>query len=301
MTTKTSPFRVLSAAALSLTLIGVSAPVVTAPAFAAPAAACAGAGVVTRIEGEPAGLQIARGSTRVARPRVLEVLCVGDRVSVTGATRATLSLDGRGSVRVDAATPVTVAARAGAPSLAGNAYRAVNDQVMPDMKRMPWNVRLKGPEDDFAFALTSLAAGTQVMSPGPRALLVRVVGGTGPYRAVLTGPNGQVAGEVTARDGNIVLPSVNLAPGRYKITANDTAGAAITAEFTVAAKAAGTPGTYESISDPEVRAAATAAAIARADPSTRGFEAEQLLAEAPSNGLDRARVYALIEEYGAAE
>ncbi len=295
MTTRTEAVRLLIAAAAAITLGAFAAPALAAPA------GCTGAGVVTRIEGEPTGLVITRGTTRVARPRVLEVLCVGDRVTVTGNTHATLSLDGRGSVRVDAATPVTVAARTGAPSLAGNAYRAVNDQVMPDMKRMPWNVRLKGPEDEFAFALASLSAGTQVMSPGPRALLVRVVGGTGPYRAVLTGPNGQVVAEITAQSGNIVLPGVNLAPGRYKITANDTAGAAIIAEFTVAPKATGTPGTYEAISDPEVRAAATAAAIARADPATRGFEAEQLLAEAPANGLDRGRVYALIEEYGVGE
>src|ERR1700676_3389713 len=120
-----------------------------AGATGALAAPCVGAGVVTRIDGDPAAVSIARAGAQVARPRVLEVVCVGDRIAAGGATKVTLSVDGRGQIHVDARAPYVVAARAGAPSVAGNAYRAVSDQVMPDMKRLPWDVRLKGGEVAF--------------------------------------------------------------------------------------------------------------------------------------------------------
>ncbi|MGA0599115.1 hypothetical protein ACO2Q3_00250 [Caulobacter sp. KR2-114] len=271
---------------------------VAALAFAGAAqAACVGAGVVTRIDGNPAGVNIARAGAAVSRPRVLEVVCVGDRIAATGDTRLTLSLDGRGVVKVDAKAPFVVAARAGAPTMVGNAYRAVNDQVMPDMKRLPWDVRLKGGADSFGFALPQLAAGSQELSPGPRALLVRLTGGAGPYKATLSGPGGQVLGEASGA-GDLVFATISFAPGRYHLAATDASGGAVQADFTVSAGAPGLPQTYAALSDPEVRAAATACALARADSATHALEAEQVLAAAPSNGLDRARVYALIESYG---
>lgn len=267
-------------------------------AFAGAAqAACTGAGVVTRIDGNPAGVNIARAGAAVSRPRVLEVVCVGDRVTAAGGTTLTLSLDGRGVVKVDAKAPFVVAARAGAPTMVGNAYRAVNDQVMPDMKRLPWDVRLKGGADAFGFALPQLAAGSQELSAGPRALLVRLTGGSGPYKATLSGPGGQVLGEASGA-GDLAFQTVTFAPGRYHLAATDAAGGSIQADFVVAARQPALPETYSALSDPEVRAAATACAMARADSKVHALEAEQVLAAAPSNGLDRGRVYALIESYG---
>jgi len=260
---------------------------------------CEGAGVITRIDGDPAAVNIIRESAKVTRPRVLEVICSGDRVSAAGATKITLSIDGKGVVRVDAGDPYLVAARTGAPSLAGNAYRAVNQQVMPDMKRLPWDVRLKGGNVDFAFALPQLTAGGQQLSPGARALLLRVTGGNGPYAATVLGPNGAVLAQASGDGADLIFPTVAYTPGRYHVTAHDGAGVTIQADFTVADKPADLPTIYDSLTDPEVRAAATACALARADSLTRALEAEQLLAAAPSNGLDRGRVYDLIESYGA--
>ena len=51
------------------------------------------------------------------------------------------------------------------------------------------------------------------------------------------------------------------------------------------------------MADPEVRTAATAAALARSNPGVWSLEAEQLLQAAPANGLDRDKVYELIESY----
>ena len=98
--------------------------------------------------------------------------------------------------------------------------------------------------------------------------------------------------------GDLLFQTLNFAPGRYHLTATDASGGSIQADFTVAGAPSSMPGTYAALSDPEVRAAATACALARADSKTHALEAEQVLASAPSNGLDRGRVYALIESYG---
>jgi hypothetical protein len=283
---------------LRFSLLAATAAAACAAGSCALAAPCIGAGVVTRIDGDPAAVSISRAGAPVARPRVLEVVCVGDRIAAGGATRLTLSLDGRGQVRVDARASYVVAARAGAPSVAGNAYRAVSDQVMPDMKRLPWDVRLKGGEVAFAFALSQLPAGAQEMSAGARPLLVRVIGGSGPYRVALTGPGGQALGQASG-DGDLSFPVMTFVPGRYHLAAVDATGAAVAADFSVSATPPTLPDTYAAITDPEVRAAATACELARVDSQHRGLEAEELIAQAPANGLDRTRVYSLIESYGA--
>jgi hypothetical protein len=198
---------------------------------------------------------------------------------------------------VSATAPYLVATRSGAPSLAGNAYRAVNQQVMPDMKRLPWDVRLKGGNTDFAFALPQMSGGAQELAAGQRSLLLRVTGGTGPYTATVSGPGGTA--QASGNGADLFFSSLAYTPGRYHVTAKDGAGVVIQADFTVTATPPALPTIYESLSDPEVRAAATACALARAQSPTEALQAEQLLADAPSNGLDRGRVYDLIESYGA--
>jgi hypothetical protein len=154
--------------------------------LAAAAQACDGAGVIVRIDGQPQDVQITRagpnGPQVVSRPRVLEVVCRGDVIKSVGATDIVLSVDGVGSVKVSRASVYTVPPRTGAPSAIGNAYRSINEQVMPDMKRLPWNVRLKGAGDDFGFALPALGSGGQQLAAGAQPLLVRLVGGTAPYK-----------------------------------------------------------------------------------------------------------------------
>jgi hypothetical protein len=50
--------------------------------------------------------------------------------------------------------------------------------------------------------------------------------------------------------------------------------------------------------DPEIRIAASAATLARDAPAQWSFEAERELQSAPAHGLDRDKVYELIESYG---
>ncbi|HEX4196322.1 MAG TPA: hypothetical protein VHZ26_02680 [Caulobacteraceae bacterium] len=272
-------------------------------AFAGAAhAACAGAGVIVRIEGRAQDVVINRNeagaATTVTRPRVLEVLCHGDTVHAQGATYVVLSVDGAGSVKVTSNAAYVVPARSSAPNVVSNAYSALNDQVMPDMKRLPWNVRLKGAGDDFGFALPSLVTGGQQLRAGDRPMLVRLVGGTAPYKVELRDAHGAVVATQTSSDHDVVFPDVKLAAGDYKISASDSTPRSMDATVTVVDTAPPAEASFDGLTDPEIRTAAEAASLARDAPTPWSFEAEQQLQAAPADGLDRDKVYELIESYG---
>jgi len=274
---------------------------VLAVSIAAPAArACPGVGVIVRIVGKPQDVVILRSGAPVARPRVLEVLCQADTIHVENGARVTLSLDGAGAVTVQGVQPYIVGARHGAPSLAGNAYRNVSDHLLPDMKRQPWDIRLRGPGRELGFALTGLGSGHQTLSAGPRDLLVRLDGGVGAYKVQIADAAGAVLARASGAASDLVLSGLSLAPGAYAIKATDTSGASVEARFTVVAEKAPLSQDYAGMDDREVQAAAQAADLAREHPDTWALEAEQILAAAPAGGLDRESVYELIESYGPA-
>jgi len=263
--------------------------------------ACPGAGVIVRIEGRAQDVVIKRteggAPVVVTRPRVLEVVCRNDVISTEGATYVVLSIDGAGSVKIDHNAAYTVPARSGAPTLISNAYSTLNDQVMPDMKRLPWNVRLKGAGDDFGFALPALTTGGQQLRAGDRTLLVRLVGGTAPYKVEIRDANGAVVASQSSSDHDVVLSHVNLAPGAYKITASDSTPRSMDAQIVAVDTAPPADTSFDGLTDPEIRTAAEAATLARDTPTLWSFEAEQQLEAAPADGLDRDKVYELIESY----
>jgi hypothetical protein len=275
-------------------------------ALTAPAAhACPGVGVIIRIDGKPQDVVIMRSEgagprAPVARPRVLEVLCEGDTIRAQNGAAVTLSLDGSPTVKVQGAQVFTVGARHGAATLASNAYRNVSDHLLPDMKRQPWDVRLRGPGRELGFALTSLGSNHQSLTPGPRDLLVRLDGGVGAYKVQIASDAGAVVGQAAGSTADIVIPGLNLAPGAYVIKATDSSGASVEAHVTVAADQPPASQDYAGMSDREVQAAAIAADLARDHADIWSLEAEQILASAPANGLDRESVYELIESYGPA-
>jgi hypothetical protein len=265
------------------------------------AVACDGAGVITRIEGRPQDVVITRAAagqpTVVTRPRILEVVCRADVIHVVGTTFIVLAIDGSGTVRVDHNTDYTIPARRGAPSAAGNAYRTLADVVMPDMKRMPWNVRIKGAGDDFGFALPALLAGGEQVRAGPRDLLVRLLGGTAPYKVEIRDAQDKVVAAKTSDSHEVVLGAVALAPGAYKIRITDSTPRSLDGGFVAVAAAPPSDSSYADLTDPEIRTAATATVLARNAPGVWSFEAELQLQAAPANGLDRDKVYELIESY----
>lgn len=265
------------------------------------AQACTGAGVIIRIDGRPQDLVITRiedGKTSiVSRPRVLEVVCQNNSVHVVGATFVTMSIDGRGVVKVDKATDYRVPLRSGAPSLAGNAYRTLDEQVLPDMKRLPWNVRIKGAGDDFGFAVPALTQGGEKLVAGRRDLLVRLVGGTAPYKVEVRAPSGEVVASQSADTHEVVFHGLALAPRAYQIVATNSTPRELTAQVTAVDSGPSLDPAFAGLADPEVRIAATATALARSDPGVWSLEAEQRLEAAPADGLDRDQVYQLIESY----
>ena len=261
------------------------------------ALACPGAGVITRIEGRPQDMVIQRSGSPVARPRVLEVICEGDVIRVQNGTVATLSIDGAGQVKVQGAKVYSVGARQ-TRTLADNAYKNVSERVMPDMKRQPWDVRLRGPGPALGFALSSLASDRQMLAAGHQDLLIRLDGGVGSYQVAIADSNGAVLATAQGRDSDILLKGTTLAPGVYTVKATDGSGATVQGKVTVVADKPPMSGDYDGITDSEVQAAALAADLARTKPDVWSLEAEQILQSAPSNGLDRESVFELIESYG---
>jgi hypothetical protein len=96
----------------------------------------------------------------------------------------------------------------------------------------------------------------------------------------------------------VVLPHVTLNPGTYKITASDSTPRAMDATIAAVTTTPPADSSFASLGDPEIRSAAAAATLAREAPTPWSFEAEQQLEAAPANGLDRDKVYELIESYG---
>jgi hypothetical protein len=286
---------------LARILLTTSAVFAGALSAGAASAACTGAGLVTRIEGRPQDIVITREGAPVARPRVLEVVCQGDIIRVSGQSRATLSVDGQGKVTVDPTKPFTVPARRGAPTVAGNAYRSVSDTVVPDMKRLPWDVRLKGGGTGFEFALPALASGEQKLQAGRRDLLVRLAGGEGPYRVELLDASGAAVASATGAEQDLTIRGANLAAGTYKLKASDGAANAVEARVVVTAEAPPADAAIGDLPDAETRAAVRALTLAKSHPNVWAFEAVQVLSAAPAEGLDRARVFQLLESYNPAE
>jgi hypothetical protein len=281
--------------------IAALATLISATAWTA-AQACTGAGVITRIDGRPQDLTITRMEdgkpSVVTRPRVLEVVCQDDAIHVVGATLVTMSIDGRGVVKVDRTLDYRVPARGGAPGFAGNAYRTLDEQVLPDMKRLPWNVRIKGAGDDFGFAVPGLTQGEEKLLAGRRDLIVRLVGGTQPYKVEVRLASGAPVSSQSSDTHQVVLRGLALSPGAYEITATDATPRELHAQVTAVDGAPALDSAFADLADPEIRAAAMATALARSEPGSWSLEAEQLVQSAPANGLDRDKVYELIESYG---
>ena len=277
-------------------LLPIAAAVASLAIPAAAQAACAGAGVITRIQGLPSDVTITRGGAPVAKPRVLEVICTGDVITVRGNSSVTLSVDGVGAVRVDKAKPYSVGPRRGRPGAAGNVYRAVSEQVMPDMKRLPWDVRTKGEGDPLHFAVP--ASATQSVLASRTSLSVRMIGAGGPYKADLINASGATVKSVSSPDEEFVMSGLSLTPGDYRLVVTSQGGE--TAELKLRAEPS-VPGPSAEAAEPtdaELVAAFHAVELAKSDPNRWSFEAQQIIASAPANGLDRERVYQLIETYG---
>ena len=254
-----------------------------------------GSGVITRISGQPQDVAVIRAGVPVARPRVLEVLCEGDLVQAKAPSSVALAIDGLGPVTVKPDGQYLVGHRAGSASVASNAYEALSAHVLKDMKRQPWDVRLRAAGPVLAFGVSSLPQGGQQLTAGRRDILVRALGGVGHYEVTLVDATGAAVAHGGDKTENVLLKAVDLKPGAYFIQLSDASGAKQTAMIKAVEASppiAGDP----SFADLEVRAAVQAAELARTSPAWV-FESQQILNAAPAHELDRNSVYRLIESY----
>jgi hypothetical protein len=164
---------------------------------------------------------------------------------------------------------------------------------------LPWNVRLKGAGDDFGFALPALSAGGQKLTIGKRSLLIRLVGGIAPYSVQITDIKGNLVASQASPGHEVLIKDVALSVGLYRITAGDATPRSLEAEVSAVDASPPAEETFSGLADPEIRAAVTSTTLARDQTATWSLEAEQLLQAAPADGLDRDKVYELMESYGS--
>jgi hypothetical protein len=259
------------------------------------AEACDGAGIVKRIEGDPHLATFARAGAP-NRLRVLQVVCIGDVIDAHGGA-VTLSISGKGDLVVQPQTSMTVDAGGRPSSYVANAYAALISRTAPDMARMRVEVREKGGEDPFGFAVQNLDEDpSQTVSVKRRAILVRLVGGKGPYSGELTTAGGAKI-DAASDDKALIFKGVELAPGKVEIAAQDGYGHTIHGSFEAVTEEPALVEDYQTVDDAEIRAAAEAIDLARGQPKVKSLEAEQILDDAPVLGLDRLAIYDLIESY----
>jgi hypothetical protein len=264
------------------------------------ALACDPVGVLNRIEGRPQEVVITRSENpktpTMFRPRVLQVICRNDIVHVTGSTSVMIAVDGRGVTRVGSERDFTAPPSGGA-SIAPNLYQELIRVVMPDMQRIVINASVRGPGEDFDFALPALPAGGQLVRAGKRDLLFRLVGGKGPFEVTIRDASGQVVAQGKSDERDIILKDVALAPGLYRVMAADGQPSFSQASFNVVSDAPPREAGDPPFATTELSCAVGAILLAKKHPQAWSFEAEQQLAAVPPEGIDRERVYELIESY----
>ena len=155
-------------------------------------------------------------------------------MEVRGPATVTLSIGSSGPVQLRQGGSFTVHGQSARPSLASNAYLSVTDNVLKDMKRQPWEVRLRGGEPPLGFGVEGLTAGGQQVLAGQRDLMVRMVGGRPGYTVTLSGPGGVVATGSGDSSGEVILRGASLAPGTYSLEGRDGAGTVVRGGFAVA-------------------------------------------------------------------
>ena len=266
--------------------------IVAGLAFSTASSACPSAGLVKRIDGDPRQADLRRGGAP-GPIRVLQTVCAGDVVEV-GSGRVLLSVSGMGDVMVGPNNSFQLPAPRGQADYASNAYRTMDERIMPGMMRIRMEVRVKGGAEPFGFSVDSLATGGQQVSIGHPTLLVRMVGGVGPFEGRLIDSSGAVS-VTRATDEALVFRGLALKPGPVTITVNDSTGRQIKGSFVATADGPAHTADYRGLEDPEVRTAVEAIDLAQTAPKTQAFEAEQELNNAPANGLDRTPVYVRIE------
>ncbi|HWE44384.1 MAG TPA: hypothetical protein VG407_00030 [Caulobacteraceae bacterium] len=260
-------------------------------AFAAGAAhaACPGgapmAGVVESVRGPQGGVVVVRSGQRIY-PVTATVVCGSDLVQVGGAGAAIQIRYADGGSRSYNAGSFSVPNPAGA-SRWGRAFEGRVEAFAPDAKTYGRSMVTRGGDPTpFEFEAATLTGGSARLSGGWRDVDVRWFGGVGPFTVTMTGPAGPVSVQnIEAHEAR--LPT-HLAPGHWTVQVQDLAGRKSDGAFTVD-PALTTP--TVSSDGPFAEWDDALDALSIGEKPELVFEAQQVMAHAPAQGLDRDAFY----------
>ena len=256
-------------------------------------AACPGnapmAGVVQSVQGARGGVTIVRQGGRIPAS-VATPVCGGDQIQVSGpgATVSIRFMDG--GARTYAAT-ATLPAPAGANRM-GRALEGRLEAFAPSAQTYGRSMVSRGGEaTPFEFEALSLTTGDARVSAAWPELDIRWFGGVGPFTVELdrptAGANPVKRADVVEREAR--LNTGRLEAGRWQVTVTDLAGrtakGAFTVDSTLASPTMAAPDAPFAEWDDALNAVSIGGKPAMV------FEAQQVLAHAPTAGLDRAPFY----------
>lgn len=278
-----------SNAKLPLTLM-----IVGALTFATEAVACESVGIVKRSDFVSGSYVLREDSKRPAR--VLSPICDGDVLEARGRP-LTLTLYGRGDRTLQDGERFRVSSRRERASYVSNFMDEAILRTQRDMSHIDVEAVSKGSGGAFGFAISKLADVQRVeATKSYPELLIRLVGGAGPYSGQLTDAAGTTLSATNAA-AELIFPTSKLVVGTARLTVGDGEGKSLTATIEISPSTPPDDRSYAGVDDAETRAALQAVDLARDSQGLKSLEAEQKINAAPKSGLDRETVFALIEGY----
>ena len=251
-------------------------------------AACPGgapmAGVVESVRGPQGGVVLIRSGQRLY-PVTATVVCGGDQVQVGGGASIQIRYADGGSRAYNGGV-TTIPSPAGA-SRWGRAFEGRVEAFAPDSQTYGRSMVARGGDPTpFEFEAATLTGGSAQLSSGWRDVDVRWFGGVGPFTVTMTGPGGPVS--VQNIEGREARLPAHLAPGHWTVQVQDLAGRKSDGSFTVdpalSAPAVSSDGPFAEWDD-------ALSALTIGEKPDLVFEAQQVLAHAPAQGLDRDSFY----------
>ena len=252
-------------------------------------AACPGgapmAGVVESVRGPQGGVVVVRGGQRIY-PGTATLVCGRDVIQATAPGASVSVRFADGATRSYAGGSFTLPEPAGASRL-GRAFEGRVQAFAPESQTYGRSMVTRGGgPTPFDFEAAALTGGSARLSGGWHDVDVRWFGGVGPFTVTLTGPGGPVhVDNVEPREA--LLPA-HLAPGHWTVEVQDLAGRKVDGAFNVD-PALTTPA--PPAVGPFAEWDAALAAVSLGEQPDLVFEAQQVLAHAPAQGLDRSAFY----------
>ncbi len=279
-------------------LSAVSGLLASTAALAACPAGSHMAGLVQSISGPRGEISLQRGGAAIG-PAVALPLCAGDAVVISGPDSKLTAKLFDGTTQTYSQGRHEIAAAGSANML----WRVVEEKIeafAPEVQTYGHGlVGRDAAPTPYEFSASGLASGQAKVSANWSDISVRWIGGVGPYVVELHGPGGEAVQAPNVAEHNAKLAVGHLTPGVWQISVKDLVGRELKGSFTVdaslGAPAMSPDGPFAELND-------ALSAVSMAGQGDLTFQAEQVLASAPQQGLDRGPFYTAIAcQTGAGE